>query len=104
MEDCPIPIYGLTLKTLDGVEIYGMNSFFSKIKTRNKKKTEIAIIKFTLPINLNNGDYFISLGLAEFKENDTAALDRRYDLISFKVSNSERILGICDLNADMIEI
>ena len=98
------PIYGLTLKTVDGVEIFGSNSFVEKTDIKPKKPGDISIVQFRLPISVKNGDYFISIGLAEFASEDVEPLDRRYDMIHLNVYNPGSRLGIVDLDFALQEI
>ena len=65
---------------------------------------ETAVVKFNLSASLISGEYFISLGLAEFKNGDTVPLDRRYDLINLKVYNSAPRYGIADFQMGITEM
>ena len=98
------PVYGITLKTVDGVEIFGSNSLVEEFDVEQKQKGEFSIVKYKFPLNLKSGDYFISLGLAESVKGNTEPLDRRYDLIHLKVSNSNSRYGIIDLDFQMEEL
>ena len=98
------PVYGITLKTVDGVEIFGSNSLVEEFDVEQKQKGEFSIVKNKFPLNLKSGDYFISLGLAESVKGNTEPLDRRYDLIHLKVSNSNSRYGIIDLDFQMEEL
>ena len=104
LDEVKIPIYGFTLKTLDGVEILGSNNLFEKQDVRPRERGEIAIYKIKLPFKLISGEYFFSIGLAEFVDGDTPPIDRRYDLIHLKVANSSSRYGLVDLDMEIEEI
>ena len=98
------PIYGFTLKTLDGVEVFGSNSLFEKISVRTRNVGDISVVEFQLPVSLIGGEYFISIGVAEYLDGETPALDRRYDMIHLKIRNQSSRYGIVDLSMNIKEI
>lgn len=93
---------GLLLKTLDGLFLYGTNSFLA---SKGKEyipvnKGEIRMFKFSFPVNLNQADYLLSFGIsAGNPQLDMAPLDRRYDAIILHVSQGMEFSGIVDLNS-----
>ncbi|MBF0279414.1 MAG: ABC transporter ATP-binding protein [SAR324 cluster bacterium] len=98
------PIYGLTIKRLDGVEVYGSNSWFEEIAVKPAQAGDISVFKISVKMSLIHGDYFMSLGIVERQENlEIVAMDRRYDLIHLKILQSSRVFGIVDLEADFFE-
>ena len=99
-----LPIYGFTLKTLDGVEVFGSNTFYEKTPVKSRETGEISVMQFSLPLSLISGEYFISIGLAEFKDGDTPPLDRRYDMIHIQVVNPTLRYGVADLRMEMNEL
>lgn len=103
-KDVNRPIYGFTLKTLDGVDVFGSNSEFEAVDVKPKKNGELAIMRFDLPASLITGEYFINIGLAEYEGGETVPLDRRYDMIHLKVFNPTSRYGIVDLNMSISEI
>ncbi len=94
----------MTLKTLDGVEVFGSNTLFEKKSVKSRKAGDISMMQFSLPFSLISGEYFISIGLAEFKDGDTPPLDRRYDMIHIQVCNSTLRYGVADLQMEMNEL
>ncbi len=92
-------IYGITIKTLDGVTVYGANTRERKIETAQQTAGSQAEIKFSMKLNLIRGEYFVSLGVAQLqdRENDNLALDRRYDLFSIAVHGESPDFGLADL-------
>ena len=99
-----LPIYGLTLKSHDGFEVFGSNSMIESLERQAKKQGDWAILRFDLPLNLVSGDYFISLGLAAFEMGEALALDRRYDLIHLRLNNPTQRYGVADLNMKITQI
>ena len=104
-EDLEDLIYGLTIKTPDGVSVYGTNSLWKGCQVPLRKKGDLAEVRFSFRANLAEGDYFISLGVAQDDaERDSIPVDRRYDLIHLKVVDEDHSsFGIAVLDMDIEE-
>ncbi|WP_310830424.1 ABC transporter ATP-binding protein [Paenibacillus pedocola] len=92
------PIYGLTIKTVDGVTVYGNNSRDDSIDVSSQNEANFCCVQFAFIPQLVEGDYFISLGIAEDVPGlEAPPLDRRYDLIHLKFHHDSLGFGIVDL-------
>ncbi|HDH15380.1 MAG TPA: ABC transporter ATP-binding protein, partial [Gammaproteobacteria bacterium] len=101
-EDVFNPILGLTLKTSDGIAVYGANTRDRKIDVPAGRADSEFLVRYGFDIGLIGGDYFISLGLADDDEQkDNLAVDRRYDLIHIHVKAEHSDFGISALNMDI---
>jgi len=95
-------IYGITVKTGDGKEVYGTNSRLVGQLPTLQKGGDLVSIEFGLTVNLLAGDYFISLGVAQdHYAKDNVAIDRRYDLIYLNVSLTPDAFGVAALDGKM---
>ncbi|MCJ7926688.1 MAG: ABC transporter ATP-binding protein [Pantoea vagans] len=93
---------GILIKTLDGLFLYGTNSFLASEGKENisVRKGDVRIFRFTIPMNLNEGQYLISFGVSSGNpELEMIPLDRRYDSIIIHVSKSMQFWGIIDLKS-----
>ena len=98
-------IYGMTIKTTDGKTVYGTNNRLKKQEFSATKPGDIVEIKFEFIANLAAGDYFISLGIAtDHDEKDHIPLDRRYDLVHFKVADDQQSFGVAELGATIEQL
>lgn len=98
--DCVVP--GFLLKTLEGIFLYGTNSFVASEGRDHLrvKAAEIQVYKFTLPVTLNEGHYLISFGIASGNPlHELVPLDRRYDSVMIYVGRHLQFWGIADLQA-----
>ncbi|ECG1191444.1 ABC transporter ATP-binding protein [Salmonella bongori] len=98
--DCVVP--GLLIKTLDGLFLYGTNSFLATEgrETISVSRGDVRVFKFSLPINLNSSDYLLSFGISEGNpQTDMTPLDRRYDSIILHVTRNMDFWGVIDLKA-----
>ena len=95
------PIYGLLVRTKDGVELYGNNTLYNDMDIGRQEKNQIVLAEFTIHMNLQPGDYFFSAGVAEMISDGILPLDRRYDLAHISVLPADRSFGIVNLNTDI---
>ena len=98
---------GILIKSLEGVFIYGSNSYLS---TKGKilptgRSGELVVYKFSMNLCLNEGAYLLSLGLSSGDPTKTTdPIDRRYDSILLKVTNNVHMWGLVDMQADFVQI
>ncbi|MFT4060236.1 MAG: ABC transporter ATP-binding protein [Legionella sp.] len=93
------PILGITIKTKEGVTIYGVNS---ETLNADEFKTLGALgdtiqSEISFPCRLSPGDYFISLGIASSQGAEIIPHDRRYDAIHLHVLPPTNFFGLVDL-------
>jgi len=90
-------IYGLTIKTVDGLAVFGSNS--EKVLARlDGDRVGTTILEYEITMNLCGGDYFFSLGVVRRDASGVdVVLDRRYDLFHLKVAEGGASFGIADL-------
>jgi lipopolysaccharide transport system ATP-binding protein len=93
---------GFLLKTLEGIFLYGTNSFISSEGKISIAATagEMKFFKFSLPMALNEGHYLISFGISSGNPlHELIPLDRRYDSVIVHVGRAMQFWGIVDLGA-----
>lgn len=93
------PILGITIKTKEGITVFGTNSELleaTEVNTLGNEHSE-AVATLEFACNLAPGDYFISLGLASRDGDEVVPHDRRYDSIHLNVTG-EGFFGLAMLN------
>jgi lipopolysaccharide transport system ATP-binding protein len=93
------PIFGLTIKTKDGITVYGTNTELADTPlpdTLGGQGTRTQI-SFELDSRLGPGDYFISVGVASHNGEDVVPHDRRYDAIHLNV-HGKGFFGLTNLD------
>ena len=93
---------GLLIKTLEGIFLYGTNSFVSSggREELSALTGDIKVFKFALPMTLNEGHYLLSFGIASgHPAQELLPLDRRYDSVLIHVGRLLQFWGITDLGA-----
>ncbi|TFZ05157.1 ATP-binding cassette domain-containing protein [Ramlibacter henchirensis] len=93
------PILGVTLKTKEGVTVYGANSETLHVDAFREMGEEdsVAVVEIEFSCALAGGDYFISLGIATRHGEEVVPHDRRYDCIHLIVGPEARFTGLADL-------
>jgi|DEB0MinimDraft_6_1074348.scaffolds.fasta_scaffold21439_2 lipopolysaccharide transport system ATP-binding protein len=96
------PIFGLTVKTVDGRIVYGVNTRERKTRVQSYLAGETLKVSFRLQCWLIPGDYFVSLGVAlDDDGRDNIAVDRRYDAVCLSVVGDVGDFGVAFLNAQI---
>lgn len=97
------PIIGFTIKTKEGVTVYGTNSYMQDCEGTGLigSAGKQAKVRVKFRNALATGDYFISIGIASRQSEDIVPHDRRYDSIHFVVEPTPKLLGLIDLGASM---
>ena len=100
------PIFGLTVKTKEGITLYGSNcELLSTPGMREAGKPGSTIlIAARFVANLAPGDYFISLGIATRDGETITPHDRRYDSVHFAVEPPEPFFGLTQLNLSIDQV
>jgi len=93
------PILGVTIKTAEGVAVYGCNSEYQPFTGWENAGAAGSMVDVAAVFRagLADGDYFISVGVASRGDEDVIPHDRRYDSIHFKVMQA-RFFGMGDLD------
>ena len=102
-QDFHRPILGITIKTKEGITVYGVNSETLGCTDLGEAGQSGAVIQAhsVFKCNLAAGDYFISLGLATKHGEEVIPHDRRYDAIHLQVRPTEQFFGLADLGLTM---
>lgn len=97
------PILGFTIKTKEGVTVYGTNSYLLDcVEAREMGQSGArTTARLHFKNRLATGDYFISIGLASREGEEIIPHDRRYDSIHFVVEPTPKLLGLIDLDLTM---
>lgn len=99
LRPCRRPIFGVYVKTPDGVTVYGNSSRNLLREFPAADAGDEREVVFGMRLHLGAGSYLLSLGLAEEEGADVRALDRRYDVLQFEVHAPPAAVGIADLQA-----
>ena len=98
----PAPIFAFTLKDKHGTEITGTNSMIEKAFLDSVKAGEEKEISFTQNIDLQGGEYLISLGVTGYEGDKFQVYHRLYDVLNLTVVSDKNTVGYYDMNSRVI--
>jgi lipopolysaccharide transport system ATP-binding protein len=96
---------GLLIKTLEGIFLYGTNSFVSSRGTEliSARVGDVKVFQFSFPLTLNEGYYLVSFGISAGNPlEELVPLDRRYDSVMVHVGRQAQFWGIVDMEASFV--
>lgn len=97
------PIFGFTVKTKEGVTVYGINSESQEVAAIAQlgQRGTSQVVEVQVRCALAAGDYFISLGLASVIGGEIVPHDRRYDSIHIQIMPDKSFHGLANLNGSI---
>lgn len=101
-EDIKAPIFAFTVKNIRGTEITGTNSMFEKAFLDGVKKGEKKKVSFTQKMDLQGGEYLLSLGVTGYEEDKFQVYHRLYDVLNITVVSDKDTVGYYDMNSKVV--
>lgn len=93
------PIFTFTIKDKRGTEITGTNTMFEGVDTGIGNKGKVYEVSFTQNMNLQGGEYLISMSCTSFSDNQFVVHHRMYDILSITVISNKNTVGIYDMQS-----
>lgn len=101
-EEINEPIFTMTLKDFNGLEICGTNTLIEKIATGSYKKGDIVEVEFKTRLSVAPNKYTLSFSCTHFKPNgELEVLSRKYDALLVEVISSKEYVGVLSLDTDI---
>jgi hypothetical protein len=91
--------FAFTVKNVHGTEITGTNSMFEKAFLSSVKAGEIKEVSFRQKMDLQGGEYLLSLGLTGYNGDVFEVYHRLYDVVNITVISDKNTVGYYDMNA-----
>ena len=98
-EKITAPIFAFTIKNVRGTEITGTNTMVEKAFLESVEAGEVKEISFTQEMNLQGGDYLLSLGVTGYEGDDFTVYHRLYDVLNVTVVSDKDTVGYYDMNS-----
>jgi lipopolysaccharide transport system ATP-binding protein len=97
------PIFGVTIKTKEGVTVYGANSESVGCSPQNPlgEPGDVGLVTSEFKCKLAPGDYFVSCGVASRDGDNILPHDRRYDSVHLQVGPDKRFFGLVNLDMSL---
>lgn len=100
--DVEDPIVAFTIRDLRGTEITGTNTMYEKSYIGPLRAGEERIITFSQKMDLQGGEYLLSLGCTCFEKDEFQVYHRLYDVISISVISDKNTVGFYDMNSKVV--
>ncbi len=101
-EDVSDPIFTMTIKDFQGLEVCGTNTLIEKIATGKYKKDDIVEVGFRQRINIAPGKYTLSFSCTHFNERgELEVFNRKYDALLVEVLSTKDTVGIVSLDSNI---
>ena len=101
-DDVAAPIFAFTLKDKHGTEITGTNSMIEKAFLESVAKGDEKKITFTQKIDLQGGEYLLSLGVTGYEGDQFQVYHRLYDVLNLTVISDKNTVGYYDMNSKVV--
>lgn len=100
-ESLSAPIFAFTIKNIKGTEITGTNTMFEKAFLEAVEAGEEKEIIFTQKMDLQGGEYLLSLGCTGYEEETFTVYHRLYDVLNITVISDKDTVGFYDMNSQI---
>lgn len=95
------PIFTYTFKNIQGVAITGTNTMFEKVDIGVTQPGDVFVCTFTQEMNLQGGEYLLSISCTGFSNGSFTVHHRLYDVISITVISDKNTVGFYDMNSSI---
>lgn len=102
MEDIPAPIFAFTIKNIHGTEITGTNTMIEKAFLDSVKQGDVKEITYTQKMDLQGGEYLLSLGVTGYEGDQFQVYHRLYDVLNITVVSDKNTVGYYDMNSKIL--
>jgi lipopolysaccharide transport system ATP-binding protein len=99
LEDKPAPFYGLVLKTVDGVRLYGTTNDMQGDRKGPVKAGQTVFVSITCPLPLIGGAVFIEIGVGSMVDGEVVVHDTRGGITNITIVWSPHFNGYANLKA-----
>ena len=100
-DDIAAPIFTFTIKDKRGMDLSGTNTLFEGREIPAVKKGDEYYCTFTQRMNLQGGEYLLSISCTGFEEGEHTVYDRKYDITSITVLSNKNTVGIYDMESEV---
>ena len=101
IEKLQAPIFAFTIKNVRGTEITGTNTMFEKAFLEAVEAGEVYEVNFTQEMNLQGGEYLLSLGVTGYEDDEFTVYHRLYDVLNMTVISDKNTVGFYDMNSEV---
>lgn len=98
-EEIQSPIFTYAFKNLQGVAITGSNTMYEKKDIGLAHKGDVYVASFEQEMNLQGGEYLLSISCTGYENGGFVVYHRLYDVINVTVISDKNTVGFYDMNS-----
>ena len=95
------PIVAFTITSLKGEDISGTNTFYEGKEVDFSRKGEEVVVTFTQKMDIQGGEYLLSLGCTGYEGENFTVYHRLYDVCGVTVISEKNTVGFFDMNSQV---
>lgn len=96
------PIFTFTIKSLKGDDITGTNTMLERVDTGIAQDGDVYVMRYTQKMNLQGGEYLLSLGCTGYRDGDFTVYNRLYDVCNIAVVSDKNTVGLYDMDSTVV--
>lgn len=94
------PIFTYTFKTVQGTAVTGTNTMYEKVGVGQARAGEIYVAEFRQNMDLQGGEYLLSISCTGYVGGEFRAYHRLYDVVGVTVISDKNTVGFYDMNSE----
>lgn len=98
-KDVERPIFAITIKDIKGTEITGTNTMLEECNLEKGKAGETVAVQFEQMMDLQGGQYLLSLGCTGYEVEEFVVYNRLYDACNIEVLSTRNTIGFYDMKS-----
>ncbi len=93
------PIFTYTFRDKKGNDLSGTNTMFENIEVAPAEAGDSYEVEFTQRMDLQGGEYLLSMSCTGFEQGEHVVYHRLYDLLNLTVISNKNTVGVYDMNS-----
>lgn len=93
------PIFTYTFKNIQGTAITGTNTMYERESIGTVESGDVCVARFEQEMNLQGGEYLLSVSCTGYSNGDFQVYHRLYDVINITVISDKNTVGFYDMNS-----
>ena len=99
IKDIDRQIFAFTIKDIKGTEITGTNTMLEDNNMEKGRKGDIVSVQFVQNMDLQGGQYLLSLGCTGYEVEEFVVYNRLYDACNIEVLSTRNTIGFYDMKS-----
>jgi teichoic acid transport system ATP-binding protein len=97
------PIFAFTIVDLQGTDVTGTNTMYENVDVGTVEAGSERVVTFTQKMDLQGGNYLLSLGCTGYADGDFTVYHRLYRVCNITVISEKNTVGFYDMNS-LVEV